>query len=166
MDAFEEWHHLFKKVQHEINHRVFWIIQTSNISCLLELWIDIKLVEHYPCFDFNSSSHTILGVIKGNQMHYFVICTLHLRREMKPMTNNVMSSSSLNTFNFKHDLWLLMTNHFLFSFVRNYLEDLFTNVVLDQLKNSNPIWSHYDKLEFRDGLLYYNGLFYVLDGPI
>jgi hypothetical protein len=78
------------------------IIRTSNISCLLELCINTKFAKHYPCFDFGSSSHTILGVIKRNQMYYLMARTLCLKKEMKLMTTNVMSSSSLNIFDFKH----------------------------------------------------------------
>ncbi len=80
------------------------------------------------------------------------------------MTNNVMSSSSPNTFDFNF-LWLLMTNHF-FVFIRDkMLENPFANIVQDQFKNSNPTIGHHDKFKFRDGLLYYSELLYVLDGP-
>lgn len=48
--------------------------------------------------------------------HYLIVCTSCLRREMKLTIDNVMSYSSPNTFDFKY-LWLLMTNHFLFSFM-------------------------------------------------
>jgi hypothetical protein len=119
------------------------IIRTFSISCLLELWIDAKLVRHYPCFDFGSSSHTVLSIIKGNQMYYFAIHTLRLRREVKLIINNVMSSLSLNTFDFKHYLWFLMTNPFLFSFVKSCWKIFLPMLIktIEKFKsNSRPLW--------------------------
>jgi hypothetical protein len=141
MDAFEEYVIYLKELN--MKSSCIQIIRTSSISCLLELWIDAKFVRHYPCFDFGSSSHTILGIIKGNQMYYFAIRTLRLRREVKLIINNVMSSSSLNTFDFKHYLWFLMTNPFLFSFVKSCWK-IFLPILMNTIEkfksNLRPLW--------------------------
>lgn len=78
------------------------ITKTCSISWHLVFWIDFKLNGHCLCFDFGLSSHITLGANKGNRMHYPIIHTLWLKREMPLMNNNVMTFSSLNTFDFKH----------------------------------------------------------------
>jgi hypothetical protein len=94
------------------------IIRISSISWLLVFWIDAKFGGHCFCPEFGFSSHIALGAMKGNLMRCFVACTLHLRREMQPMSNNVMSFSSMNIFNFKHCRYFLMTQPFFVKFVK------------------------------------------------
>jgi hypothetical protein len=94
------------------------IIRTSSISWLLMFWIDAKFGGHYPCLNFSLSSHIALGANKRNLMRCFIACTLRLRREMQPMSNNVMSFSSLNIFDFKHYQYFLMTQPFFVKFVK------------------------------------------------
>jgi hypothetical protein len=59
------------------------------------------------------------------------------------MTNNVMSSLSLNTFNFKHYVSLLMTiNHFLFSFLENCWKiflPMLIKIIEKSKSNSRPL---------------------------
>ncbi len=54
------------------------------------------------CSQFGLSSHIILSTNNKNHIHYPIIHTLHLKMEMKFMTNNMMSSSSPNILNCKH----------------------------------------------------------------
>ncbi len=44
------------------------ITQISNISWLFMFWINIKLNGHYCCFDYDLSSHYVLGSNKGNML--------------------------------------------------------------------------------------------------
>jgi len=99
MNAFEEWHHLFEKVQHEIivysNHKNLEYFMTTHVQK-----INTKHSGHYPCHDYGLSSHITLGANKGNVMCCPIIHTSCIKKEMQP-SSNVMSFSSLNIFNFK-----------------------------------------------------------------
>ncbi len=46
------------------------------------------------------------------------------------------------------------------------LENPFANVIWNQLKNPNLTLIHYEKFDFCDGLLYYNGFLYIPDGLV
>jgi hypothetical protein len=65
-------------------------------------WINVKLDGDCPCPDFDLSSHIALGANKENLMCRLVIRTLRLWKEMQPISNNVMSFSNLNIFDFKY----------------------------------------------------------------
>jgi hypothetical protein len=100
MDAIEEWHHLLEGVQHDIimylDHKNLQYFMTTHVlnQC--------QPGGHYPCFDSSLSSHIGMGANKGNLMHCPITCTLRLKKEMSSMSNNVMSFSNLNIFNFMH----------------------------------------------------------------
>ncbi len=80
-------------------------IWTCNISWQLVFWIDtkfdVKFDGHCFCFDSNLSSHITLGTNNGNLMCCPIACTSCSRKEMQPTSNNVMSFSNLNIFDFK-----------------------------------------------------------------
>jgi hypothetical protein len=77
------------------------IIRTFNISWLLVFWINTKFDGHCPCFGFRFVIHIAFDTNKGNLMCCPVVHTSHLRGDMQPTNNNVMSLSSLNIFDFK-----------------------------------------------------------------
>jgi hypothetical protein len=145
------------------------IIRFSNISWLLVFLIDAKFSGHCPCFDFGLSSHIGLGTNKGNMMHCFVAYTLHLKREMQPTSNNVMSFSSLNIFNFKHCRYFLMTQPFFVKFMKIWKKNVLFINIQGQLKSHGHIQdfsNDHAKFEFGDGLLYRDGFLYVHDGTV
>jgi hypothetical protein len=100
MDVVEERRHLLEGVQHDINiyldHKNLWYFMTTGVlnQC--------QLGGHYPCFDSSLSSHIGMGANKRNLMCCPITCTLRLRKEMLPTSNNVMSFSNLNISNFMH----------------------------------------------------------------
>jgi len=87
--------------EHNMKSSCILITKISKISWLFVFWIDAKLNGHYLCLDFNLSSHIVVRTNKG-KTHYPIVCTLHLKKEMKLITNNVMSSSTPNIFDLKH----------------------------------------------------------------
>jgi len=64
-----------------------------DISWLFMFWINIKFNGQCCCFDYDLSSHYVLGTNKGNMLLSCISC---LREEMQHMNNNVMSFSSLS----------------------------------------------------------------------
>jgi hypothetical protein len=88
----------------KFNMKSLWIqtIRIYSILWQLVFWINAKLGGYYLCLDFDLSSYNVLGTNKGNLMCCPVTHTLHIRKEMQPTNNNVMSFSSLTIFYFKH----------------------------------------------------------------
>ncbi len=110
-----------------------WIIRTCSISWQFMFWIDAKLSGHCLCFNFSLSSHIVLGASKGKLMHCLVIFTSCLKKEMQLMSNNVMSFSSLNIFNFRRyqpfwvqqDHWVVFRNYWwpqLWKYVKEFVK--------------------------------------------
>jgi hypothetical protein len=81
VNAFEEWHHLFEKVQHEIivysNHKNLQYFMTTHVRK-----INTKHSGHHPCHDYGLSSQIAFGANKGNLMCYPIIHTSCIKREM------------------------------------------------------------------------------------
>ncbi len=92
VDAFKEWCHLLEKAQHEIivysNHK------NVQYFMMIVCWIDIKINGHYPCLNLGLWILIIQGDHKGNQMHYLITRTLHLKKEMLFTINNVTPFSN------------------------------------------------------------------------
>ncbi len=99
VNVFEEWHHLLARVQYEIiiyfEQKKFIIFHDHSCFESTSSLIGIVIISILVC-------HHILSSTLRNQMCYPIIHTSQLKRAMKPMNNNAISSSSPNTFDFKH----------------------------------------------------------------
>ncbi len=125
------------------------------------LWIIVKLDGHYLFFNSNLSSHIALGTNKETWMHYIVVRTSWLRREMPFTNNNVMSFETwtpLTSSIINNSWWQNLFSSNLWRFEKNPLIVDIQNQLRNQHQIQNLSCNH-AKFKFRNGLLYLDGIF-------